>query len=86
MNTVVLLKNWLNMIDREKSHRIIYVTEDVMRKICHRLAVEFFDSEDEPIADVASANHHALHSALGQPQMTFEGKQLYVTLADQEFY
>ena len=51
-----------------------------MRKICHRIAVEFFDKEEEPIAPFVRHDKALLESALNLPRATFDGKELYPEL------
>ena len=64
-----------------ESKGIIYLDEDLMCKMCHRLAVEFFDSIKEPIAKFEEHEHELLNSALNLPRQTFAQKDLYPTLS-----
>lgn len=51
-----------------------------MNEMCHRLAVDFFDSIKEPISKFDEHDRELLNSALNLPKQTFDGKDLYPTL------
>ncbi len=61
---------------------IFYVDEEMMEKVCHHLAVQFFDQDEEPIAPYQTCDTALLNSALNLPKVTFDGKQLYPDLID----
>jgi len=58
-----------------------YLDMELMEKMCHRLALNVFDTEDDPIA-CFSEHSDLLESAINQPRQTFAGKELYPTLVD----
>ena len=53
-----------------------------MEKMSHRLAVEIFDTENDPIAPFENHNDALLESSLHNPRATFNGQELYPTLID----
>ncbi len=52
-----------------------------MERMCHRLALNVFDTEDDPIA-CFEEHTDLLESAINQPRQTFGGKELYPTLIE----
>lgn len=50
--------------------------------MCHRLAVELFDTTDDPISSFAEHDVSLLESALHNPQATFNNQELYPSLID----
>lgn len=61
---------------------INYLDIDLMEKMCHRLAVAVFDTEDDPISPFKEHTKSLLDSALNLPRATFSEKELYPTLID----
>ena len=53
-----------------------------MKKMCHPLAVALFDSSVEPMTGFDEHERALLESALGNPQQTFSGQDLYPTLVE----
>lgn len=51
-----------------------------MKIMCHRLAIDFFDSINEPIGTFEDHDEALLNSALNSPRQTFGGEDLYPTL------
>jgi death on curing protein len=58
---------------------INYIDFEMMEKMCHPIAVALFDSMSEPIAKFHEHERALLESALGNPQQSFDGKDLYRT-------
>lgn len=59
-----------------------YLDAELMEKMCHRLAVAVFDTQDDPIAPFREHERSLLDSALNLPKQTFGGSELYPTLVD----
>ena len=53
-----------------------------MEKMCHRLAVAVFDTNDDPIAQFNEHEFTLLDSALQLPRQTFDQKELYPTIEE----
>lgn len=60
---------------------IKYLDMELMEKMCHRLALNLFDTKDDPIA-CFEEHTDLLESAINQPRQTFGGKELYPTLVE----
>lgn len=60
---------------------IIYLDEKLLETMCHGLAVDLFDSINEPIGEFRNHDIGLLNSALNQPKQAFDGKDLYEGLA-----
>ena len=65
-----------------ENKQINYIDVSLMKKMCHPLAVALFDSSVEPMTGFDDHEKALLESALGNPQQTFSGQDLYPTLAD----
>ncbi len=61
---------------------INYLNIKLMEKICHRLAVDVFNTKNDPIPPFKDHTMQLLDSALNLPKHTFDGKELYPTLID----
>jgi len=61
---------------------INYIDVALMRKMCHPFAVALFDSATDPMSKFDEHNQALLESALGNPQQTFDGQELYPTIAE----
>lgn len=61
---------------------INFLNLDLMKKICHRLAVAVFDTKDDPICPFEKHTITLLDSALKLPGATFDGRDLYPTIID----
>lgn len=59
-----------------------YLDLELMKNMCHRLAVALFDTTGDPIAPFEDHNGSLLESALNLPRQTFGGKDLYPTLVE----
>ncbi|MEK7505227.1 MAG: type II toxin-antitoxin system death-on-curing family toxin [Patescibacteria group bacterium] len=59
-----------------------YIDFELMRKMCHPFAVALFDSTVDPMTKFDEHERALLESALGNPQQTFGGKELYPSLAE----
>lgn len=59
---------------------INYLDIELMEKMCHRLAVAIFDTEEDPITQFKDHEFPLLDSALKLPKQTFDQKELYPTL------
>lgn len=58
-----------------------YLDEQMMEKICHPIAVAYFDkNENDPIPPYIDHEHGLLNATLMSPQQTFGGTDLYETL------
>jgi death-on-curing protein len=60
---------------------IKYLDMELMERMCHRLALNLFDTKDDPIA-CFEEHTDLLESAINQPRQTFGGKELYPTLVE----
>ena len=58
---------------------IHYLDEELMEIMCHRLAVNFFDTINEPIPPFPEHDEKLLNLALNAPRQTFDGKDLHPT-------
>jgi len=54
---------------------------ELMKNMCHRLALKVFDTEDDPIACFED-HTNLLESAITQPRQSIGGNELYPTLID----
>src|SRR5688572_18346037 len=59
-----------------------YLNMQLMETMCHRLAVQVFDTTNDPISSFEEHAHALLESALNNPKATFGNKELYPTLVD----
>ena len=57
-----------------------YIDIEIMKKMCHPIAMALFDTADDPIARFGDHELSLLDSALGNPKQTFGGKELYPNL------
>jgi|WetSurMetagenome_2_1015567.scaffolds.fasta_scaffold207640_2 death on curing protein len=60
---------------------IKYLDMELMKNMCHRLALKVFDTEDDPIACFED-HTNLLESAITQPRQSIGGNELYPTLID----
>jgi len=60
---------------------VYYLDEELMERMCHRLAVAVFDTKDDPIASFKD-HSELLNSALNLPRQNFAGQELYPTIVD----
>ncbi|MDD4074443.1 MAG: type II toxin-antitoxin system death-on-curing family toxin [Candidatus Pacebacteria bacterium] len=58
-----------------------YLDIELMQSMCHRLALNIFDTEDDPIA-CFEEHTSLLESAINQPRQIFGGNELYPTLIE----
>lgn len=58
-----------------------YIDLETMEKICHRIAMAFFNDKNDPISEFSDHELSLLDSALSNPSRVFDGKELYPTLA-----
>ncbi len=65
-----------------KQRPIIYLDVALMEEMVHRLAVSFFDKSDEPIPPFETVDRALLESSILQPEQSFDGQELYPTIAD----
>lgn len=63
------------------SEPINYIDFERMEKMCHPVAVALFDSATEPMTQFQRHDRGRLEAALNSPRQTFDGKDLYPTLA-----
>ena len=63
-----------NMTEPSNVH---YIDFDLMKEICHPIAMAIFDSKTDPITDFDEHDHALLESALNNARQTFDGKELY---------
>lgn len=61
---------------------MIYLNEQLMEKMCHRLAATFFNKIKEPIPDFGKVDQPLLISAINLPRATYGKKELYPTLIE----
>lgn len=61
--------------------KIVYVSSEMMERVCHPLTVEYWNSDYDPITDYEKHNKALLESALASPRQTYGGKELYPDLA-----
>ena len=61
---------------------INYLDFELMEKMCHRLAVAVFDTNEDPIAHFNDHDFALLDSAIQSPRQTFDKKDLYETLEE----
>ncbi|KKW35962.1 MAG: Death-on-curing family protein, partial [Candidatus Giovannonibacteria bacterium GW2011_GWA2_53_7] len=59
-----------------------YIDKETMEKICHRIAVDYFDRDEEPIAPFDHHTNELLESALNLPRATFGQQELYPSLKE----
>lgn len=59
-----------------------YIDFEIMRKMCHPIAMALFDSEREPMTVFGDHDRNLLESALANPKQTFDGKDLYPTIEE----
>ena len=62
--------------------QIHYLDIELMEKICHRLAVAVFNTNEDPISPFQDHTISLLDSALNLPKATFDNQELYSTLVD----
>lgn len=60
---------------------INYLDFELMEKMCHRLAMAVFDTNEDPIAHFNDHEFSLLDSAIQSPRQTFDRKDLYETNA-----
>lgn len=65
-----------NMIEPED---INYIDLDIMKKMCHPIAVTLFDSAREPMTKFDDHEIAPLESALNGPRHSFGGQEIYPT-------
>ena len=61
---------------------INYIDFELMKKMCHPIAVALFDSTVEPMTKFDEHERALLESSLGNPRQTFGGKELYPLIAE----
>jgi len=61
---------------------ITYIDFELMKKMCHPIAVALFDSSVEPMTKFDEHERALLESALGNPRQTFGGKELYPSVTE----
>ncbi len=59
-----------------------YLDIDLMESICHKVAVQIFDTQNDPISQFKEHDINKLDAALNNPRQSFDGKDLYPTLAE----
>ena len=59
-----------------------YLDLELMKNLCHRLAVVIFDTKDDPISPFKEHTKNLLDSAVNLPRATFGRKELYPTITD----
>ena len=57
-----------------------YIDVELMKEMCHPIAVAVFDNENDPISKFGEHEFALLDSALNNPKQTFAGKELYPSL------
>lgn len=60
-----------------ESKTIHYIDFDLMKKMCHPIAVALFDTTKDPMSKFDDHERSLLESALNNPRQTFHGKELY---------
>ena len=60
----------------EKSSRVNYITEDILERVCHKLAGELFKGE-EPMGLYEDHDEAKLNASLALPQQMAFGQELY---------
>ncbi len=73
------LKDWPNMIG---PNFVNYIDIELMKEMCHPLAVALFDTKDDPIAQFSEHELSLLDSTLNNPKQTFGGRELYPALTE----
>jgi hypothetical protein len=58
-----------------------YLDISLMKRICHKMAVELFDTQNDPISQFEEHDQHKLDAAINNPRQSFDGKDLYPTLS-----
>lgn len=58
---------------------INYIDIELMKKMCHPLAVALFDSKIDPITHFSKHDKTKLEATLNNPRRTFDNKDLYPT-------
>ncbi len=61
---------------------IHYISLKLLEEVCHRLAVDLFDKEREPIATFAAGDLGKLDSSLNAPRAGFGEYEQYPTLQE----
>ena len=61
---------------------INYLDFELMEKMCHRLAVAVFDTNEDPIAHFNDHDFSIFDSAIQSPRHTFSQKDLYETIEE----
>ncbi|OGY96912.1 MAG: hypothetical protein A2122_01430 [Candidatus Liptonbacteria bacterium GWB1_49_6] len=64
------------MIEPEK---INYIDFEIMKEMCHPIAVALFDSDKEPMPKFSDHERALLESALNNPRQGFGGADMYST-------
>lgn len=59
-----------------------YLDIELMERICHKMAVQLFDLDNDPIGPFNEHNKNQLDSAINNPKQSFDGKDLYPTLSE----
>lgn len=62
--------------------KTLYLDLELMEKICHPIAVAFFDRPGEPMPSFWPHDDSLLESALNQPRQTFDAQELYPGIID----
>lgn len=58
-----------------------YLDISLMKRICHKMAVELFDTQNDPISQFEEHDQHKLDAAINNSRQSFDGKDLYPTLS-----
>jgi death-on-curing family protein len=61
---------------------LVYIDADILRDLCHKLAVRYFTIKGEPVGAHDTCDFAKLDAALANPQHAFAGVDLYPTLQD----
>lgn len=62
--------------------KVYYIDVDLMKKMCHPIAVALFDSTVDPMTKFEEHEIEKLESALANPMRTYGGKDLYPALEE----
>jgi death-on-curing protein len=63
-----------------ENKEVLYIDFNLMRTMCHPIAMTLFDSKVDPMTDFDDHERALLESALNNPRQTYEGKDLYPSL------
>ncbi len=66
----------------ERREDIQYIDSPLMQKMCHPIAMALFDASQEPMTPFQEHESALLESALGNPQQSFSGRDLYPTVEE----